>query len=1127
MQYQTTDKAYEAAYMAYKAAEYAGDANLLALKTAFEDVRAKYEVERGMIPSTRSTASKFDAKALAEARDKVVELQRELDATRRALPAPVAAPGVSVELIKAQNEIERLSRELDVAYAQLKLVKEKIDAVDSTLWARLFPVKPEVKAEQDDDDESYGDAEDASMFEADPVPAKAESVTATLDPVKSVTATLGSSGKESIIRFAVGEAGTPIPWIGSRNVTQTTVNVGTLMDTLDGTTFKTGQTGGVNFVTISEAGGVKDFLGALIVAFFSRFDVLASKSKEPAVANQIAADAWTQTFAPLVAAVVRGIARLDGALQPAWTQGLAEILLFMVIKGASGRSTDTASVSESVFPPIVAAFAYGRVAEVGLPADLVKTRWAQSASLTVACERLGDVIKSKPTQMLRLFFAKSLTTQISASTADEAAAAYGLRDLGAMPTSSSMDLARGLAMDVRDTFADVATAVKDPQKAGVAMLGVAKAFRASYTEGSQNMTLLARGGKAPAWSTGTTIAVSEHASEAERLRDALINGTVESDAVLDLFRSKLSTAIKKSPQAASVSLFISDADTLKDAKGKTLFEILDEAPKGVQYTVLVPENAAWLAVKKSVPNASDIVRLLKRHVLWSNEAIDLTKLDGRELVYTTLLQLDNSQDVDGVIKITGIKLGRTGKEPGLLVGYAAHNSAQKVAILSEPKRTKTGRFFVIDRPIYLDAPGLSPSVGGYVAVGLSSGDAAQLPDVDVALRADPTYAALPKPIAIATGAKLASTQREASDFIRRGGLVDQLKAGGSLLLPPREELADMDAAELREVARLHVVTDVARFSNPTPVQPSGFDRPFNVYRIPHVLRPSSDVEREALALLTVTGTLADAAGATLLLPPFDAVQALLATKPAADVARRVVLGHLTRSTTLPFTMLSGDVVKPTLGTKYDVKLPAGRLTVYRVPAILVAKTVASKSSMSEARVVQIENEAVALLAATSTVDVVKASGYDGLLLPPRSQISELLNTNPSADAMRALVLGHLVKVADVMGGGRVVTAAGTTVELGDVAGTAIQPPSFAAPLTVYRIPAVLKSGAAVATAISPGTHAETTKVIRSATSAAEAIAAIKKTPPTPDVVPAHLDALNRNLGLTLQDKTAVRAALSE
>ena len=326
--------------------------------------------------------------------------------------------------------------------------------------------------------------------------------------------------------------------------------------------------------------------------------------------------------------------------------------------------------------------------------------------------------------------------------------------------------------------------------------------------------------------------------------------TVTSDALFDVFRDKLSTAIKNNPLAGSTSLFINDASNVKDAGGLTLFDALDKTKDSRQYTVLVPQNAAWLEVQKAANGNKTVLAVyLGRHVLWStNKAINFLdpKIGNEPIDYATIL-VDNPivTRADRIVNISVTRGGLKNNDVQLHVTYKITGETQTLRILSEPTRAKTGRFFIVDRPIWHDRYPDEPRPGVAIEEKLPPAPApSSVEYVTLPTLVPPSN--LPPPIATDVGMITSTTSRTTS----------------SSLIPDQSPMAAVTHA------------------GATPAE-------------------LGQIHRDTTELLRNTRTIDDAkklvnSGKELVvfLPPHDALAALYKSKPSAEAARAVALHHV-------------------------------------------------------------------------------------------------------------------------------------------------------------------------------------------------------------------------------------------
>jgi len=273
--------------------------------------------------------------------------------------------------------------------------------------------------------------------------------------------------------------------------------------------------------------------------------------------------------------------------------------------------------------------------------------------------------------------------------------------------------------------------------------------------------------------------------------------------VLNIVRSKLSTTIKESTESKNASIFIRDADTLKDSNGKTLFQIIDDKNAGRRFSVFVPENEWWKYLRAQVPNDADRMRLLKRHVIWTPSDVNFTKLGGDSSSYTTLLSDDNANDSDSTISLAVVKMGRKNREFGLLVNYPFHNTTERIAILNDVTRSKTGRAYFISGVFMLDAKTATSKTGAYQPIPVGPASAEQTVVTQAKMVTD--------------SKELGDIQREAYDLLRKTGVVDEVRAfdaskenGIVIILPSKSNVASLletrpTAEVARSIALFHVI----------------------------------------------------------------------------------------------------------------------------------------------------------------------------------------------------------------------------------------------------------------------------------------------------------------------------------
>jgi len=343
--------------------------------------------------------------------------------------------------------------------------------------------------------------------------------------------------------------------------------------------------------------------------------------------------------------------------------------------------------------------------------------------------------------------------------------------------------------------------------------------------------------------------------------------TVATDAsVVDLFRGKLSAMLAKSGQG----LFVEDAGSvaLDGEGGRTLFQVVDDGKSKRFFVVLVPTVGAWAALRREVNNDRTVIaRLLERTVLWSTGPIDLVKGGPREEAFTTLLQDSDGGSTDALLHLTRVR--DANKNPQLRITYPAHNKSVIANIVSVSGRAKTGRYYVIDVAVLLDAP-VPATQGGWSGEGL------------------------PPPIATDTGDS-----------------------------PPRDWPP-------YGTPKQHGFYQSIPGPDGTVVQTN--ERPHTIQsRCGHCSGKSS-VEDEALALLTAANLLEvvrDRRTDTIfLLPPKAAIDALLESNPSASDLHAAVAYHLGDAesifTAIDECMRSGDSTRQKMLSGRELKFSCNR-----------------------------------------------------------------------------------------------------------------------------------------------------------------------------------------------------------
>lgn len=475
--------------------------------------------------------------------------------------------------------------------------------------------------------------------------------------------------------------------------------------------------------------------------------------------------------------------------------------------------------------------------------------------------------------------------------------------------------------------------------------------------------------------------------------------TTKTDAFADRFRSTLSSAIIGSKYSTNASRFIEDAKTIVDEKtGKTLFELIDDASSGRQYSVFIPDNIFWSALQARVPDTRARVRVMKRHVIWGPAPYDFSKVvDTRFAGYSTLLSLDNAADSDGSILLATVKMGRKNKQTGLLVKYPNNGRTDEIEIISEPSRAKTGRPYFIAGVFWLDGPGLAPSVGAYQSLppppqqgGGGAGEKSQyvpMKQLQTAI----------KPQSPLSDQEQGDIQRETVDMLRKTGAYDAVlslaKQGDDdivIFLPPKSTLAAYyatkpSADEARQAGLYHVIT---------------------AKDFLQALNACVD-EKKSLRIDTV-------AGPTL--------------KFACGENKKAKPGRV----------LASDITKRQW-TRIDMSGFPNSVLVFRVDELLRPK-VSALHNIAKATPDDVALRTRRLLIATDAADTVKdraAAGNVALLLPPEDKVRDLIGSDIADDALLKAVLAHFVYVADleraVAGGEQstlVPTLSGTTISIG-------------------------------------------------------------------------------------------------
>lgn len=439
--------------------------------------------------------------------------------------------------------------------------------------------------------------------------------------------------------------------------------------------------------------------------------------------------------------------------------------------------------------------------------------------------------------------------------------------------------------------------------------------------------------------------------------------TINSDAI-NLFRKKLSEAIATNELQASTSMFVRDASSLTDSRGKTIFQIIDERDKNREFTVLVPENDAWQFVRRTVTSPAALMRLLKRHVIWSPKAIDFATVSGRPITYTTLLYDDNANDPDASIYISGSKAGYDGKQPMLLVRYMSRNQTQEIGLRKQSSRGITGRFFVTNAPLWLDAPGLEPSVGGYPNLPPPPSSSSIYSDLPIFKNKDSETTTQTQTRLVRS--TVDEMYQETSALLRKAGVYDdvaKLVAANqpiALLLPPAEYVKRLLGA-----------------------------------------RPSANVLREtALYHIVFSDTLLSSAKACM-----SKNQSLI-----VDTASKatIKLTCTQKSGAKNGRLYAGDIddKESALVQLSGIDRP---LMVIRIRRVLRPRGPMMGTDA-------VKTELKALVMASQSLDAVKKLAQKGdlvVLLPPRDKVRDLFVNSKSVDDVRAVVLQHTTTIKEI------------------------------------------------------------------------------------------------------------------
>ena len=675
-----------------------------------------------------------------------------------------------------------------------------------------------------------------------------------------------------------------------------------------------------------------------------------------------------------------------------------------------------------LLPPLIAALAFLEAANArtALLVDAFVALGAYGAT-PVTIDKKGEIVYAYSATKFfdRFFDAAKIGTAVAVPSADDkvARALTMAKDIGRKDNvvlvvddaelKANVDLPAlifgKLISDLVSVVVKAKTNTKSNYDAGVALVAVVYSFFVPYTlkgasgDAEAAASIMQRFGKRPKFPSGNVIKTAALAGLGEQQQ------TIETEA-FNPFRKALSEAITKSPTQAALTAFIRDASTLTDANGKTLFQLIDSRDKQREFTVLVPENDAWLLLRRTV-TAGDaaVMRVLKRHVIWSPKAIDFATVSGRGVTYTTLLYDDSPADPDATIYIAGSKGGEDGKQQSLRVRYASHRETQEVHLRKQSSRGETGRFFVIDQPIWLDAPGLAPTVGGYPGVPSSPlpppPAASQYKDLPIYKNQPALLPPPPPPIATAAaptvptagrlGSALTEIQRETGKLVRKAGIDDTLKAmvaAGKrivLLLPPAAYVAQLldakpSADDLRRIALYHVIEASSLLD-----------------AVRRCL-----TEKRSFILPTASGA---------------ALKFSCSEKSGAKRGR----------------LYAGDISEVGSGL-VSLSGYAAPLLVFRIMRVLQPR-----DEMLGAEAVR--RQLAALLVATQTYDDVKKSAATAnvaILLPPSDQVRAFVAANDEA-TNRAMAMQHLVRVEDVARAVGACAQTGTPSELPTVGGGAV------------------------------------------------------------------------------------------